>query len=301
MDLSKLTPEQRAEVEEKLKNMSPEELAQLQEQQCIFCQIIEGKVPSKKVFEDDVCLAILDINPAAKGHILLMPKTHISIMPQLDEKTGSHMLQVARELSRSLLKNMRVSGSTIFVANGLAAGQRAQHFMLHVIPRKDGDDLFGYEKHLVDLEKRKALRELIASRMAQLTDWEDIYSEKSEEDSQEEPEDEQIELDDVPDHVLSAAQDAIEGFILDEAEKELMNGEIVFDLEGEAGGVRYELKIDSDGKVLKIEHDDDKDEDNESDESEELEHSEKEEDSEETEETDESTDSSLDDIANLFK
>lgn len=191
MDLSQLTDEQRAEVEEKLKNMSPEELAQLQAGQCIFCQIVSGKIPSKKVFEDEKCVALLDINPAAKGHVLLMPKEHISIMPQLSEDLGGHLMQVARELSRSLLKNLRASGSTIFIANGLAAGQRAQHFMIHIIPRNDGDKLFTYEKHVVDLDKRKALRDLIAARMAQITDFEDVYAEEddsNESDGVQEPE-----------------------------------------------------------------------------------------------------------------
>ena len=188
MDASDLTPEQRKEMEEKLKNMSPEELAQLQAQQCIFCQIISGKIPSKKVYEDDTCFGILDINPATKGHILLMPKAHIAIMPQLDEKIGGHLMQVARELSRSLLKNLRATGSTIFIANGLAAGQRAQHFMLHIIPRVDGDGIFKYEKHIIDLEKRKALRGLVAARMEQLTDWEDTYASEVVEESKVEAE-----------------------------------------------------------------------------------------------------------------
>ena len=188
MNVNDLSPEQRAELEEKIKNMSPEELAKLQSQECIFCSIVAGKVPSKKVYEDDVCIAFLDINPAVKGHILLLPRSHISIMPQLDEKTGGHLLQVARELSRSLLKNLYASGSTIFVANGLAAGQRAQHFLIHIIPRKEGDELFGYEKHIVDEEKRLALRDLIAARMVQLTDFEDVYA--SEEFSEEVPDSE---------------------------------------------------------------------------------------------------------------
>ncbi len=176
MDINQLSPEQRAELEEKLKNMSPEELAKLQSQECIFCSIIAGKIPSKKVYEDELCVAVLDINPGAKGHMFLMPKNHISIMPQLDEGVGGHMLQVARELSRSLLKNLHASGSSIFIANGLAAGQRAQHFMIHIIPRKEGDALFGYEKHIVDEDKRRALRDLIAARMEQITDFKDIYA-----------------------------------------------------------------------------------------------------------------------------
>ena len=77
------TEEQRKQWEEKIKNMSPEELQELQRQQCIFCQIISSKIPSKKIYEDSTCLAVLDINPAAKGHLLLLPKEHYAIMPQV--------------------------------------------------------------------------------------------------------------------------------------------------------------------------------------------------------------------------
>ncbi len=69
-----MSEEQVAELQEKIKNMSPEELKEFQKQQCIFCQIISGKVASKKIYEDEKCIAILDINPANPGHLLLMPK-----------------------------------------------------------------------------------------------------------------------------------------------------------------------------------------------------------------------------------
>ncbi len=67
-----MTPEQAEAMQEKLKQMSPEELKDFQKKQCIFCQIIDGKVASKKIYEDDKMIAILDINPAAKGHVLLL-------------------------------------------------------------------------------------------------------------------------------------------------------------------------------------------------------------------------------------
>ena len=80
-----MTEEQRQALQEKLKNMKPEELAQLQKQQCIFCQIISGKIPAKKIYDDEIAIAILDINPASKGHLLLLPKEHYMIMPQVPD------------------------------------------------------------------------------------------------------------------------------------------------------------------------------------------------------------------------
>jgi len=168
IDPSNLTDEQRKQLEEKLKNMSPEEIAQLQKQQCIFCQIIQGKVPAKKVYEDDICVAVLDINPAIKGHLLLLPKEHFAIMPQVPEKVIGHLFLVAREFSHSFLKVMGATGSNIWIANGPAAGQKAQHFMIHVIPRKDKDGLLDLpdkviEKELIEKVKMAVEEKLYAA------------------------------------------------------------------------------------------------------------------------------------------
>ena len=67
--------------EEDLKNMSPEEIQELQKQQCIFCHIVSGKVASRKVYEDDSVIAILDIHPANPGHVLLLPKEPVCSTP----------------------------------------------------------------------------------------------------------------------------------------------------------------------------------------------------------------------------
>ena len=128
-----------AAMQEKFQNMSPEEQKQFQIQNCIFCQIIEGKVNSKKIYEDDKCLAILDINPANPGHVLLMPKEHYAIMPVMPEDIIRHLFMIAKQMSAALLKALQAQGTDIFVANGAAAGQKAQHFMLHVIPRMEND------------------------------------------------------------------------------------------------------------------------------------------------------------------
>ena len=160
-----MTEEQRKALEEKVKKMSPEELKAFQKQQCIFCQIIAGKVPSKKVYEDDKCIAVLDINPAAKGHILLMPKEHYAIMPQMPEAEMSHLFLVSKYLSQLLLKVLKVGGTNVFVANGAAAGQRAQHFMLHVIPRKEGDKILEFEERLVPPELLQKIKMVVEAKL----------------------------------------------------------------------------------------------------------------------------------------
>jgi len=127
--------------EEELANMSPEQLQELQKQNCIFCHIISGKVASKKIYEDDKVLAILDINPANPGHILLLTKEHYQIMPQIPDDEISHIFMVAKAISHACLKALKVHGTNIFIANGTLAGQKASHFMLHIIPRMNTDGI----------------------------------------------------------------------------------------------------------------------------------------------------------------
>ena len=161
-----LSPEQIKELQEKIKNMSPEELREFQKKQCIFCQIIAGKVQSRKVYEDDSVIAILDVNPANPGHMLIMPKEHYSIMPQMpDEETG-HIFAVAKALSNAALRSLEVQGSNIIVANGVAAGQRAQHFMVHLIPRKENDNLsFQVPQKTIEDAELKKIRNVLADSL----------------------------------------------------------------------------------------------------------------------------------------
>ncbi len=127
--------------QEELKNMSPEEIAELQKKQCVFCHIVTGKVASKKIYEDKFCIAILDINPANPGHLLLITKEHYQIMPQVPDEVIGHMFMIVKHLSQAALKALQVKGINVVIANGIAAGQRAPHFMIHIIPRTDDDGL----------------------------------------------------------------------------------------------------------------------------------------------------------------
>jgi histidine triad (HIT) family protein len=122
-------------------NLSPEEIAAMSRQQCIFCHIAAGRVASKKIYEDDRVVCVLDINPGNPGHVLIVPKEHYVIMPQLPEDLLQHIGMVAKGVSKAQLKALKAQGTNIFVANGVTAGQRAQHFMMHVIPRMEKDEI----------------------------------------------------------------------------------------------------------------------------------------------------------------
>jgi histidine triad (HIT) family protein len=130
---------------EDLEDLSPEELAEIQKKNCIFCQIANGTVSSKKVYEDDKVIAILDINPANPGHTLILPKEHYMILPQVPEDLVHYIFVIAKGISNALLRAVGATGTNIFVANGVGAGQRAPHFMVHVIPRLENDGIKCFE------------------------------------------------------------------------------------------------------------------------------------------------------------
>lgn len=132
-----------------MSEMSPEQKAALEEQKknCIFCKLISGEIPAKKVYEDELVIAILDINPLGKGHMLVMPKEHHPIMPLIPPETFKHMFSTVNELAAAAKKALLMTGSTVFIANGYIAGQMSPHFMFHIIPREEGDgvELFKTE------------------------------------------------------------------------------------------------------------------------------------------------------------
>ncbi len=156
--------------EEELANMSPEQVQELQKQNCIFCHIISGKVASKKIYEDDKVLAILDINPANPGHILLLIKEHYQIMPQIPDDDISYMFMVAKAISHACLKVLKAQGTNIFIANGALAGQKASHFMLHIIPRinTDGIKIFDLPEKSIQENILEQIRAGLSNKINEL-------------------------------------------------------------------------------------------------------------------------------------
>jgi len=128
-------------------NMSVEEMNALQKQNCIFCKIAQKQIPAKILHEDDKVICILDINPASEGHILVYPKEHYMILPHIPEDTLFHMFRIVKLMSNTLLKTVQCKGTSIFVANGTAAGQKAPHVLIHVFPRREGDGLLELPKY----------------------------------------------------------------------------------------------------------------------------------------------------------
>lgn len=108
---------------------------------CVFCKIINGEIPSTKVYEDDEVLAILDLSQAEKGHTLVLPKKHFDTFLDADDKTCEHVFCVAKNLANKIKTNLNADGINILNNSYEAAGQTVMHMHVHIIPRYNGDDL----------------------------------------------------------------------------------------------------------------------------------------------------------------
>ena len=106
---------------------------------CIFCKIANGEIPSKTVYEDEMFRAILDLGPATKGHTLILPKEHADNLFELSEETAKAVLPVAKKIAAKLQANLKCDGLNLVQNNGEVAGQTVMHFHLHMIPRYEGD------------------------------------------------------------------------------------------------------------------------------------------------------------------
>ena len=102
---------------------------------CIFCKIVAGDIPSMKVYEDENCIAIMDINPATPGHVLIIPRKHAADLTEMDEALGGKLLMVAKEIGIRQKTALGADGFNVVQNNGRAAGQTVLHFHIHVIPR----------------------------------------------------------------------------------------------------------------------------------------------------------------------
>ena len=112
-----------------------------QKNNCEFCQIIGKKINAKRIFEDEETLAILSPNPCCAGHILLMPKEHFSIIEQVPDYVIAHLSKLVNKISIAVFEVLQAKGTNILIHNGITAGQKTNHFMIHIIPRKENDGL----------------------------------------------------------------------------------------------------------------------------------------------------------------
>lgn len=104
---------------------------------CVFCKIIEGSIPSIKVYEDEYCLAFMDITPLSKGHTLLIPKTHVADIFEMTEDIAKNLYAAAPKVANAIKAAFNPIGLNTLNNNGAPAGQSVFHYHLHFIPRYD--------------------------------------------------------------------------------------------------------------------------------------------------------------------
>lgn len=111
----------------------------MKKEDCIFCRIAAGEIPSKTLYEDGQFRVILDLGPATKGHALILPKEHSANLYELPEETAAEAMKLAKRMALLLQGKLHCDGLNLVQNNGETAGQTVNHFHIHLIPRYQGD------------------------------------------------------------------------------------------------------------------------------------------------------------------
>lgn len=99
---------------------------------CIFCKIINCEIPSYKLYEDDLVLCFLDVNPQTNGHCLIIPKKHYLDLDEIDDETLNHIMKISKQIKKLLEEKLECDGITLVQNNGEV--QEVKHYHLHLIP-----------------------------------------------------------------------------------------------------------------------------------------------------------------------
>jgi len=106
---------------------------------CIFCKIVNGEISTNKVYEDDNFIGILDANPKAEGHTLVIPKKHFKTLLDMPDSLGNELVEAVKKVSLKLIDDGKAEGFNVVVNNFSVAGQLVSHLHVHIVPRKKGD------------------------------------------------------------------------------------------------------------------------------------------------------------------
>ena len=108
---------------------------------CIFCKIINKEIPGKIVYEDDVCMAFLDLSQATYGHTLVIPKKHYANILEVDDETLAHVMKIVKNLANQIVEKLDAKGVNVLTNTNEVAGQTVHHFHIHILPRYDENEL----------------------------------------------------------------------------------------------------------------------------------------------------------------
>ena len=109
-------------------------------EECIFCKIARGEIPSNKIYEDEHVFAFLDIKPLTEGHTLVISKDHYEDLFDIPEEALKHVVLASKKVSGILKKKLKCDGVNLFNSNGKVAQQDIFHYHIHIIPRYSGSN-----------------------------------------------------------------------------------------------------------------------------------------------------------------
>ena len=134
----------------------------MKQDNCIFCKIAAGDIPSATIYEDDDFRVILDIEPASKGHALILPKEHYANLYELSDEVAAKALIVAKKVISKMTDIVGCEGYNVVQNNGEAAGQTVFHFHIHLIPRYEDDtvNITWKQGHLTEEVKAEILSKM---------------------------------------------------------------------------------------------------------------------------------------------
>ena len=111
----------------------------MRDDNCIFCKIANGEIPSATLYEDEEFRVILDLGPATKGHALILPKSHYKNLYELPDATAADVMKLAKKMAAQMTEKLGCDGFNLVQNNNEVAGQTVFHFHMHIIPRIKGD------------------------------------------------------------------------------------------------------------------------------------------------------------------
>ena len=136
----------------------------MKKEDCIFCKIANGEIPSTTLYEDEDFRVILDLGPATRGHALLLPKNHFANLFELDDETAQKAILVAKKMAGKMKDALGADGFNLVQNNGEVAGQTVFHFHMHLIPRyKEDGQKIGWNPGSPSQEELEEIKNQILS------------------------------------------------------------------------------------------------------------------------------------------
>jgi histidine triad (HIT) family protein len=134
----------------------------MKDDNCIFCKIANGEIPSRTIYEDDDFRVILDLAPATKGHALILPKEHFKNLYEISDDTAAKVLPLAKKMAEKMTNRLGCEGFNLIQNNNEIAGQSVFHFHMHLIPRyTDDNQNLVMKPNEVSADELDAVRDII--------------------------------------------------------------------------------------------------------------------------------------------